>query len=247
MCFLLELAAVGVGAGRPWRNVAGQRVSLMALGPTGWPRGGMGQGGQPRSLGPSSQYRSPPFLLHAGSLGCSGGGSLSGGQGQEVAACLGGGLRLSAPHRQCTLAAEYVAGLVMPAPWYFRSAGSSPAATLPGFAASPVPSCEPGRVWNRVWPSFVRVAVGAGEPLPRTSLDAWAPRSRGARRALSVEGCGKLPMPRKWEDRDLVWAPQPPPLLQVPWASPEPSCALSRPRGLCRRSAWFQVGVRLSV
>lgn len=33
MCFLLELAAVGVGAGRAWRNVAGQRVSLWLFAP----------------------------------------------------------------------------------------------------------------------------------------------------------------------------------------------------------------------
>lgn len=39
MCFLLELAAVGVGAGRAWRNVAGQRVSLVALCPAGQPVG----------------------------------------------------------------------------------------------------------------------------------------------------------------------------------------------------------------
>lgn len=39
MCFLLELAAEGVGAGRAWRNVAGQRVSLVALCPAGQPVG----------------------------------------------------------------------------------------------------------------------------------------------------------------------------------------------------------------
>lgn len=102
MCFLLELAAVGVGAGRPCRNVAGRRVSLALLvPPAGQAWNGMGQArvsqagacrlGAGAGLGP----RPPLCWAHPGGVG----GPARGEGGAVGQLCVWGAAPVSLPPR----------------------------------------------------------------------------------------------------------------------------------------------------
>ena len=157
------MGAVGVGGREALEECGGPARVPHGSWPHGLARGGMGQGREPRSLGTGSLVSSPCPSSRS-ELAPSGAGE---GTRSEVAGAVGslharGAASVSPLPADSASWPPRAAGLVMPAPWYFRSAGGSPAATLPGSAASSVPSCEPGRVWNRIWVSFGRVAAGAG-------------------------------------------------------------------------------------
>lgn len=162
--------------------MAGQCVSLVVLGPTGRPGvDGMGQAlaslgalesghrvwGQLTSLCAPSWF---PQMPQEGQVAAPGEGDGAVG-GLRVWGQLLPPPSLPAVRPGCRACSR----VVMPAPWYFRWAGSGPVATLPRLAASPAPSCELWCVGNSGCPLGCLALPGESKacaPAP------WGPRSR---------------------------------------------------------------------